>query len=362
MFLKLLKRVSLVTVTLCCYFLEVQAAERYEGYNGIRSLGMGGVGVAVVNDETALLVNPAALGKLRDYFITVIDPELEVGAATQSVNENSWLAFMDPQLTLDKVSANPGKRLHQSVKLFPSFVVPNFGIGLYGGYRTDAMVDQAQTAYTLRYRNDFAAVFGFNFRLFDGRFKFGVNAKAINRVEIDRDDINPSSTGLTLNGLAKEGFGFGSDVGIILTAPWKLLPTLALVYRDAGNTRFNVNEGMFLSTSERPDTEAASLDVGLSIFPIMGKRTRSTFALEYKDALTFSEETDHNRRLHYGIEFNFSDALFVRAGMNQNYWTAGLELAMFNYQIQLATYGEEVGTASAKEEERRYAFKFAYRF
>ena len=49
--------------------------------------------------------------------------------------------------------------------------------------------------------------------------------------------------------------------------------------------------------------------------------------------------------------------------MNQRYWTAGLELAIANYQLQLASYGEEIGTGpSATREDRRYIFKFAYRF
>ena len=46
------------------------AQEIRENYNGVRSLGMGGASIAVVNDETALLLNPAALGKLSD-------PEIE---------------------------------------------------------------------------------------------------------------------------------------------------------------------------------------------------------------------------------------------------------------------------------------------
>src|SRR5205085_397590 len=58
------------------------AGERYHFYNGVRQMGMGGASVATVNDETALIANPAALGKLRDYFVTVFDPDLDVGVAT----------------------------------------------------------------------------------------------------------------------------------------------------------------------------------------------------------------------------------------------------------------------------------------
>ena len=96
------------------------AGERYEFYNGVRSLGMGGASSAVVNDETALLLNPAGLGKLRNYFVTVADPELELGADTQSMVELDIMAFMDPQDTLDAAKTKPGKRFHQRAQLFPS--------------------------------------------------------------------------------------------------------------------------------------------------------------------------------------------------------------------------------------------------
>ena len=61
-------------------FSSAEARELHEFYNGVRCLGMGGACAAVVNDETALLVNPAALGKLRDYYGTILDPEVESSA------------------------------------------------------------------------------------------------------------------------------------------------------------------------------------------------------------------------------------------------------------------------------------------
>ena len=70
-------------------FIEVklvQARERYEFYNGVRQEGMGGASIGVVNDETSLMSNPANLGKLRDSYLTLVDPELTVsGNTTQQI-------------------------------------------------------------------------------------------------------------------------------------------------------------------------------------------------------------------------------------------------------------------------------------
>ena len=64
---------------------SAHAGQNFEFYRGIRQMGMGGASIAVVNDETALLANPAGLGKLRDYIITVADPEVDVGSKTQAI-------------------------------------------------------------------------------------------------------------------------------------------------------------------------------------------------------------------------------------------------------------------------------------
>lgn len=363
-------------------FHYAKAGERYEFYNGVRSLGMGGASVAVVNDETALLTNPAALGKLRNYFVTVIDPEMDINEETHRIVELNIADFMSPQKTLDNVKAFPGRRLHQRAQLFPSFVVTNFGFGVYGRYSADAFTDDAATTYTYEYRNDYAFVFGFNFRLFDGRIKLGVNARGVNRVEAKRTDIPLASTGLTFESmigsttLASEGFGVGTDVGLILTGPWKFLPSIAAVYRDVGTTSYTVNKGMFYSTTERPERTPATLDVGLSISPILKKNTRMSFTVEMVDVMDQLEPTtleasdEAMRRIHGGIEFNFGDVFFIRGGMNQGYWTAGAEIAVGNTQLQIASYGEEVSDVIPKgstatytaEEDRRYVAKFSYRF
>lgn len=339
-------------------------AERFEFYNGVRSMGMGGASVATVNDETALLCNPAALGKLRDYIVTIADPELEGNTNTVGlVGENLMKAF-DPQFVLDKLNdpENLDKRLHTKAQIFPSLVVPNFGFGIFGKYSLDGKVDKTGTNYELDYINDYAAVAAFNFRLFNGIIKLGGSARAMNRVEIHRTDIPANSTDLKVDTLAGEGFGVASDVGLVLTAPVMFLPTLAAVWRDVGDTTYTLKKGMFTDAITIPNHTPQTVDVALAFFPIISNRSRATFTLEYSDVLTAGDEEDHMRRAHAGIEFNFADAFFIRAGMNQRYWTAGLEFSMLNYQLQAGTYGEEVGIVDATEEDRRYTIKFAIRF
>ena len=342
--------------------------EHYEFYTGIRGLGMGGAQIATVNDETALLVNPAGLGKLRDYFITVVDPEITLGGETESIAGTSYSVYLEPQEILQLMSeaTNQDKHFHAKGQIFPSAVFPNFGIGVLANFQTDAEynTDTAPELFELNYRSDIAVVFGFNFRIWDGRIKLGFNSKIINRNQIFRSEIPVDSTGLTIENLAQEGVAIASDAGLIITMPWALLPTIAAVYRNVGDTSFTIRDKGLINGIEdnAPERIDGDVDVGFALFPIAGKRSRIAFAGEYRGVLTASDEEDSSKRIHVGLELNYADAIFVRAGMNQRYWTAGLEIAVANYQLQLASYGEEIGTAEVNKEDRRYMAKFAYRF
>lgn len=347
---------------MCTFTLSAYAGERYEFYNGVRALGMGGAAVAVVNDETSLLYNPAGLGKLRDFFITVADPEVAVGEKTERIAGLQFMQMSNPQTALNKALPKPDLHNHVRLQVFPSLVVPNFGIGLFAKYETNAEYDTSTNKFKYDYTNDYAGVFGFNFRLFGGIIKWGFSGRIMNRVEVRRDDIDPASTNLSLSSLGSEGLGIAADSGLMITAPVAYLPTLAAVYRDIGRTSYNFRDGMFLNTSTKPDSTPETLDVALAIYPILGRRWRSTWTIEYQDVLTFSQETSHTRRTHAGVEFNYADALFLRFGMNQRYFTTGFELSVDNYQFQAAYYGEEIGTAAKPRGDDRYVVKFAFRF
>ncbi len=347
---------------------EVQAQELREFYNGVRGLGMGDTSVAVVNDETALALNPAALGKLRDFYGTIFDPELDMGVS--ALNMRSARAYTQPFTLSDVLPtavAVPGDYFHARGQIFPSFVAKNFGIGILQKYNIDLVSDPTGTTVNTFYRDDMAILLGYNFRFWDGRVKVGFTGKVISRIEIDEPGL--SATGpldlptLGTNGIAKEGVGIGGDVGLILTAPWTVLPTLSAVLRDVGNTPYDKSPGTRLSTSSaRPASSVQDLDVAIAVFPIHKKNIRSTWTLEYRNVMTASTVADKAKLIHAGAELNFGDVFFLRTGYSQRYVTAGFELASEKFQFQIATYGEEIGTVDVPKEDRRYAFKFSFRF
>lgn len=361
-----MKRIFWIALLLLLTFLslssEVNAQERRGFYSGARCLAMGGACIAVVNDETALLVNPAALGKLRNFYGTLIDPEFEGNYQLPGFYQDK--AISNPFLLEDVLPSINNRRsayYHAKAQVFPSFVARNFGIGLYGNYLLDAEMSGDGTTVNTYYRSDLALALGFNFRFFDGRLKLGFNAKVINRIELD-DPVLSTTGPLDYESLASEGVGLSTDMGIILSAPWALIPTVSAVVRDIGGTSFDQLTGVRMSSTTRPNAIRQDIDIGAALFPIHTNSTRSSWTIEYRGLLTSQDETDKAKLLHAGMEFNFGDVLFLRAGYNQRYWTAGAELASERFQWQISSYGEEVGTINELKEDRRYVFKFSYRY
>jgi hypothetical protein len=338
-----------------------QGAETYKFYTGVRSLGMGGAYTAVVNDETSLLTNPAGLGKIRDSIITIADPEVQGSFNdTQVTNINSTSA-QSPSDLLALLNQHKGLHWNAKAQAFPSIVGPNIGLGVHAKWQYDAEVDPTGTTYRYDFTNDYAAALGFCFRFFGGIVKIGGATRYIDRTEIHKD-LDATVPVIDMNSTASEGTGLAGDVGIILTAPVAGFPTLAATLRDAGDTSYTMGNGMFLQTHSRPAITLQTVDVGVAFFPILSNHNRMSIIVDWHDAANANQETDMMKKLHAGLEFNFADFFFLRAGVNQRYWTSGLELSTESFQLQVASYGEEIGSQNALKEDRRWVGKFAIRF
>ncbi len=358
-----------ILIMMALFSPSLYSQEVREFYTGIRGLGMGGASIATVNDETALLVNPAGLGKLRDYYGTLFDPELEVSNNSDELYKGK--AFTDPFSIKGVGTAAVAKAdfyYHARGQLFPSFVVKNFGIGLFAQKTLNTIYRPPVGALDLFYRDDLALAVGYNFRFWGGRIKLGVNAKLISRIELDErtldvdPDTNLDQSELIANNFLKEGVGTSFDASLMLAAPWTFIPTAAAVVRDIGGTSFDKTQNQRLTANSRPTMQRQDMDVAIALFPIHTNSTRSTWTIEYKKILTNGDDPNKTRYMHGGFEVNISDILFLRAGYHQKYWTAGFEIASEYLQFQVASYGEDVLIGDDFREDRRYSAKFAFRF
>lgn len=354
--------IALIVLVMTFMTRMASASEIFEFYTGARQQAMGGAYTATVNDETAVLSNPAGLGRLRDTTFTLADPELDASyTATEVATVSNFTQVFTIQGLLDSLNQHKATPWHSKIQFFPSFVAPNFGIGLHGKYQYDAEVDATGTNYQLDYLNDYALAMGFCLRFWGGIVKLGTAVRAVDRTEF-HGVLPANSTGLEVKNIASEGLGVASDVGLTITLPIALLPAISGVVRDAGNTSYSLSPGMFNSTSTRPVDTLQTIDAGISFSPILSNNNRMTITGEMHDVTNVRQETTTNRRIHAGLEFNFHDFFFLRAGMNQGFYTAGIELASTKFQLQATTYGEDIGTDTVPREDRRFIGKFSIRF
>lgn len=340
-------------------FLALKNLSADPFYQGVRSLGMGGAQVAITNDETSILTNPNGLGKLRNSFLTIIDPELTSGVG--NIGElwgTAVLGSINPQTLYNKLNSTSEEPFHSRLQIFPSFVFPGAGLGMLArydirGYR------EASGNLSLKYTQDWAAVIGANYSFSGGIIKLGANARLVDRVFYEG---SMPSTNLALSGNATEGLGLGVDFGLTVSVPVLYLPTVSAVLRDFSGTKYNLSKGMFsLNNGSYPQQTPQTIDIGLAIFPILEKNSRMTITAEYWDLLSNLSNAGFMDKFHAGFEFNFWDHYFLRAGMYQKYWTAGFEYALGTIQIQMATYGEKYTVNSREVEDRKYTLKFALR-
>jgi len=346
--------VVFIYTTLIAFNAEA-SNEWFEQYSNTRTLGMGGASVAITSDDTALYRNPANLGGVRDIYGTVLDPEIE-GTGNLTATQ------IDIQAVMSALSLKPDTYYRAKQQLSPVLVRRNVGFGIIYKNEISAEISSADlTVMDTNYINDAGAVFGANWRLFDGRIKIGGSAKFLNRIEV-RNAALPVAGPKDLPTIGSEGTAITFDGGLLIQAPWVYLPTLGVVVHDMGDTVFDKQDGFRMRTLTRPATVKQSVDAALAIFPIHSNRLRSVWTLEYSDITNSRNDTDSAKRMHFGVEFNTRDIFFLRLGYNQRYLTAGFEIASEYAIWQVSSYGEEIGTELAPRQDRRLSMKFAVRF
>ncbi len=341
---------------------SASVGERYF-YRGARALGMGGVQVVTVNDETAVLINPANQLRLRGARLTSLDVELEA-------SDTFYYPFYQTQpignpLNLDSVfssiSQNPDKNYYFRASSAPVFASEFFSLGALIQQSLMGRLNSSSATADAFYRDDQVLFAGIAARMLDGHLKLGVTGRAVSRLELDAQLPWPSVFSMVHQG--RGGTALAYDLGLTLVAPVAWHPTLSIVARDFGGTRFDQSfyqRGSYFTTLPE---QKQSIDVGLGVFPIHRSQNRSVFAIEAHDVENMSKRSKPIKNLHLGYEFNYRDILFFRFGANQGHWTTGIEIASEFTQLQLAWYAEEMtDDDSISFPSRRLVLKWSFRF
>lgn len=145
----------------------------------------------------------------------------------------------------------------------------------------------------------------------------------------------------------------------------KHLPlTFGFVVHNVIGGDFALSKQVNKNATEVPAKLHRVIDVGSQYMLRNGEDFKIRYMLDFKNIL--HPEISFNKSFHTGIEFDYSPNTWFktqfRAGLNQMYYTAGASFLFAIINIDVVTYGEEVGTTNTKLENRVLAAKVGFSF
>lgn len=363
--------------TIFTFFLPTTlvAAEYRRLGQSLRSMTMGGTGIAGANDSSALFYNPAVLANAQTWWIDYAAILVEYSNdATQLLND-----IQTGNLTLDTQAEKQefletyiGKRPYIRIDYGVNAVV-NFdpkGYTFAYNYLGEILIDletknPVSPVITIFEQSDVINQIGMSIPLGVGKWVIGLGARTINRTSLEFDyGINEILTNADFPTLAADGLkgtGFGYDIGLIYRmGSIKFPTTIGLVAQNIG--------GIELSDAGKVEEEIA---MGVTASPAFGP-VRLVLSLDYRDITgKQGEEGDLslNRRIHVGAElgilpYDYGRSLVsLRAGINQSYLSYGAEFALGAGLVAgYASYSQETGEYAGQKENKRKILYFSLGF
>jgi len=346
--------------------LNLSAAAYDYLYRDSRPLGMGGAFTAVSNDVNGLFYNPAGLNRIEkgQGKFTFFNPMLTTNMAAINMARNISDVVKGADL-LDSLTSDLGANNHIGVQMMPHWVRKNFGVGLLlPNIKTDVMLrrnvlTQGITNITV----DAGAVVGYAHGFMQDRLSIGTDVKVLARGAgskvFDAEELYRNQ-GIDFEDIVGYGIGVDMDLGALYTFNkiWFFVPTVGLSL----NNLIGTNYGRQIGSSS---IGAVPAQYALQRHANLGSKFELPDFWHLKKWIV-AVDINHIglagsffKKFHIGTEMWLMDFFGFRTGLNQGYLTAGITFDVPFCQVDIFTYGEELGDTVGTRGDRRFGIQLS---
>lgn len=343
-------RATLLIAWLCSFGAT---AEIMSMNSSVRALGMGDAFTTLTDDSSALFYNPAGLAKVAGINWKVFG--LRVGASGyEAISDIQNLQSDNSGDFSSAINNLYGKSVWAGAGGSTAIYLPMFAFSIYN--HMDALIRIDNPVYPELYTsviNDYGYALGVGVPV--GPFlQTGLALKYIKRTGARVPfgasfvaDLDPSTI---MDNVTGWGVGYAADAGInvVIPAPF-VSATFSAVWKNMGETRFRSDNEDQEIPSEPNDI---TLGGGLVFdFPLVS--VAPAVDIRYLN----NTDVQLMRKFNFGIEIGLP-LLDIRGGFREGYYTAGVGVNLGLFQVDVATYGVELGDYPGQIEDRRYALEF----
>jgi hypothetical protein len=350
-------------------------------YRSPRVVGMGGVRTTTgIYEDSLFGGNPALLAMPEDWKLQILGINLEANSNfINTASKFSTISSASGADTFTKIAdaGLVGRNLHERFGVNMGFYTPTFfsdktafGFGILANQQLNAML-RTNTDMSVQGYLDVGPGIGVAKRFLNNSLYVGASIRAIYRLAADRDIRTVEFLGgkkLSLTDIGGQGVGLDGDLGAFYKVPLEL----PIVKFSVGASINNVAASQYDFAGRtlikkvgdvRPPQNYRSASLGVRAdFESFAVLTDNKAAIEIQDIGSHGKVVSFWKRTHLGAETRLIRLISLRGGFNQGYYTLGLGLNLPVLKIDLATYGEEIGTNAGMLEDRRYIAKIAIEF
>ena len=337
-------------------------------YTSARANGMGGVRYTTGMFDENFFGNPAKTSDNPHWRLDIINLLFEVNSG--SIKNLGKLTKSGD--TIENVASTAGTNNHVRIQtVIPAFYSPHFfdvrnsfAVGLVHSTQADIGL-RKDMALEPNVFTDIGPAVTFSRKFLpEERLAVGVTAhyvyRAATRGDYSTIDYIRGNNFKSVKDIAGEGADADADIGMrhnINWSPsgWELQD--AFTINNVKGGKYDQKLNLMSGDQPLPVSQPRTYNAGLAARKpgFLGFST-STFAFEVQDIGNNSGGSLF-RLLHLGGELGIKDYIFLRAGVNQGYLTAGVGLDLPVLKLDFATYGEEMSLNAGGQEDRRYALR-----